>query len=100
VIGGATAEGGVAEGGDPSGAAYSGTGGEVGASVAGAGTVVVFLGGLDIVEGDRMRVTVNSVADSTATSLGQDYGTTWHSPRLRAHSIIRMKAMHTQRGID
>jgi hypothetical protein len=27
------------------------------------------LGGLDIVEGDRMRVTVNSVVDSTATSL-------------------------------
>jgi hypothetical protein len=69
VIGGATAEGGVAEGGDSSGAAYSGAGGEVGASVAGPGTVVGFLGGLDIVEGDRMRVTVNSEVDSTATSL-------------------------------
>jgi hypothetical protein len=69
VIGGATAEGGVAEGGDPSGAAYSGTKGEVGVSVVVAGTVVVFLGGLDIVEGDSVIVTVNSEVDSTATSL-------------------------------
>jgi hypothetical protein len=69
VMGGATAEGGVAEGGDPSGAVYSGAGGEVGASLAVAGTVVVFLGGLDIVVSDRVIVTVNSVVDSTATSL-------------------------------
>jgi hypothetical protein len=71
VIGGATAEGGVAEGGgDPSGAAYSDAGGEVEFSVIVAGTVVGFLGGLDIVEGESVIVTVNSVVDSTATSLG------------------------------
>jgi len=60
VIGGATAEGGVAEGGDPSGAAYSGTEGEVGASVEVAGTVAGFLGGLDIVMGDRKIMMVDS----------------------------------------
>ena len=48
-IGGATAEGGVAEGGDPSGAAYSGAEGETEVSVIVAGTLVGFLGGLDIV---------------------------------------------------
>jgi len=69
VIGGATAEGGVAEGGDPSGATYSGAGGEIEVSVVVAGTVVGFLGGLDIVIGGRMIVTVYSVVESTATSL-------------------------------
>ena len=49
VIGGVTAEGRVAEGGDPSGAAYSGAGGEIEVSVIVAGTLVGFLGGLDIV---------------------------------------------------
>jgi len=69
VIGEATAEGGVAEGGDPSGAAYSGAGGEIGVSVVVDGTVVVVLGGPDIVMGDRVIVTVNNVVESTATSL-------------------------------
>ena len=69
MIGGAAAEGGVAEGGDPSGAAYSGTEGEVGASVEVADTVAGFLGGLDIVMGDRKIMIVDSASYSTATSL-------------------------------
>ena len=60
MIGGATAEGGVAEGGDPSGAACWGTEGEVGASVEVADTVAGFLGGLDIVMGDRKIMIVDS----------------------------------------
>lgn len=59
MIGGAAAEGGVAEGGDPSGAAYSGPEGEVGATFEVAGTVAGFLGGLDIVVSDRTVMIVD-----------------------------------------